>query len=180
MDKEVQEASSQRKVSPISTYFLSSLILNFQRIFYTKIRLSDWINEGSELIEAHLEVKVVQSEYFFIDSEEETSDAEVEEEIFMEEADEPQDDDASDDDDDGEENEAEKPTEAESGASSSSKGPKEKKVKVPKSNRNYIADPKETFILVDLSDHPQKLEPPVFSSNGSGRNSILMFKDKNP
>ena len=67
-----------------------------------------------------------------------------------------------------------------SGASSSSKGPKEKKVKVPKSNRNYIADPKETFILVDLSDHPQKLEHTVFNSNGSGRNSILMFKDKSP
>ena len=127
VDKEDQEASSQQKVSPISTYFLSSLTLNFQRIFCKRKRISDWINEGSELIEAHLEVKVVQSEYFFIDSEEETSDAEVEEEIFVEEADEPQDDDASDDDDDGEENEAEKPTEAESGASSSSKGLRKRK-----------------------------------------------------
>ena len=131
MDKEDQEASSQRKVSPISTYFLSSLILNFQRIFYTKTRLSDWINEGSELIEAHLEVKVVQSEYFFIDPEEETSDAEVEGEIFTEEADEPEEGDPSDNDDDGKQSEAEKPKE-----------PKENKVKVPKDNRNYIANPK--------------------------------------
>ena len=53
-------------------------------------------------------------------------------------------------------------------------------MKVPKKNLNYIADPKETFILVVLSDHPQKLEPPAFNSNGSGRNSILMFKDKSP
>jgi|TARA_B100000513_G_C11847208_1_gene168039 hypothetical protein len=29
VDKEDQEASSQRKVSPISSYFLSSLTLNF-------------------------------------------------------------------------------------------------------------------------------------------------------
>ena len=79
VDKEDQKASSQQKVSPISTYLLYSLTLNFQRIFCQKIRLSGWINEGSELIEAHLEVKVVQSEYFFIDPEEETSDAEVEE-----------------------------------------------------------------------------------------------------
>jgi hypothetical protein len=56
VDEEDQEASSQRKVSPISTYFLSSLTLNFQRIFYKKIRLSDWINEGSELIDDHSEV----------------------------------------------------------------------------------------------------------------------------
>lgn len=97
---------------------------------------------------------MVQSEYFFIDSVEETPDAEVEEELFVEEADEPQDDDESDDDNDGEENEAEMPTEAESSASSSSKGPKERKVKVPKDNRNYIANPKETFVAVDLADHP--------------------------
>ena len=50
----------------------------------------------------------------------------------------------------------------------------------PKDNRNYIANPKETFVAVDLADHPQKLEFPVFNSNGSGRNSILMFKDKSP
>ena len=64
VDKEDQEASSQRKVSPISSYFLSSLTLNFQRIFYKKIRLSDWINEGSELIEAP-----AQDDYELLDQE---------------------------------------------------------------------------------------------------------------
>ena len=112
---------------------------------------------------------MVQSEYFFIDSEEETSDAEVEGEIFTEEADEPEEDDPSVNDEDGEQSEAENPKE-----------PKENKVKVPKDNRNYIANPKESFVLVDLSVHPQKIEPPVFNSNGSGRNSILMFRDKSP
>ena len=137
-------------------------------------------------MEAHLEdveVKVVQNEDEYIDSEEEMSDAEVEEEIFVEEADEPEEDDTSDNDDDDEQKEAEKPIEAESGASSSSRGPKmpkEKKEKVPNDNRNYIANPKEKFIAVDLSIHPQKLEPPVFNSNGSGRNSVLTSKDKSP
>jgi len=28
--------------------------------------------------------------------------------------------------------------------------------------------------------HPQKLEPPLFNKNGSCKNSVLMFKDKNP
>ena len=55
-DKEDQEASPQQKVSPISTYFLSSLTLNFQRIFCKRKRISDWINEGSELIDDHSEV----------------------------------------------------------------------------------------------------------------------------
>ena len=130
-----------------------------------------------------VEVKVVQNENEYIDSEEEMSGAEVKEEIFVEEADEPEEDETSDNDDDDEQKEAEKPIEAESGTSSTSRGPKvpkEKKEKVPKDNRNYIACPKESFIAVDLSIHPQKLEPPVFNSNGSGRNSVLTFKDKSP
>jgi len=129
------------------------------------------------------EVKVVQKEGEYIDSEEEMSDVEVEEEIFVEGDDEPGEDDTGDSDDDDEQKEAEEPIEADSGAGSSkqpSKVPKEKKEKVPKDNRNYIASPKESFIAVDLSIHPQKLEPPVFNSNGSGRNSVLTFNDKGP
>ena len=61
VDKEDQEAHSQQKVSPISTYFLSSLTLNFQRIFYRKIRLSDSRNE---LIEAP-----AQDDYELLDQE---------------------------------------------------------------------------------------------------------------
>ena len=61
VNKEDQEASSQQKVSPISTYFLSSLTLNFQRIFYKKIRLSDSRNE---LIEAP-----AQDDYELLDQE---------------------------------------------------------------------------------------------------------------
>ena len=51
---------------------------------------------------------------------------------------------------------------------------------MPKDNRNYIACPKESFIAIDLSIHPQKLEPPVFNSNGTGRKSVFMFKNKKP
>ncbi len=64
MDKEDQKASSQQKVSPISTYLLYSLTLNFQRIFCQKIRLSEGINEGSELIEA-----LVQDNFELLDQE---------------------------------------------------------------------------------------------------------------
>ena len=51
---------------------------------------------------------------------------------------------------------------------------------MPKDNRNYIACPKESFIAIDLSIHPQKLAPPVFNSNGTGRKSVFMFKNKKP
>ena len=64
MNKEGQEASSQQKVSPISTYFLSSLTLSLQRMFYKKMGLSDWINERSELIEAP-----AQDDYELLDQE---------------------------------------------------------------------------------------------------------------
>ena len=61
VDKEDQEAHSQQKVSPISTCLFSSLTLNFQRIFYKKIRPSDSRNE---LIEAP-----AQDDYELLDQE---------------------------------------------------------------------------------------------------------------
>ena len=135
-------------------------------------------------------VKVVQNEGEFVDSEQEKSDVEVEEEIFVEGGDEPVENDTGDSDDDDEQKEAEEPIEAESGTDSSKessmgssegpKVPKEKKEKVPTDNRNYVANPKEEFIEVDLSIHPQKLAPPVFNSNGTGRKSVCMSKDKKP
>ena len=96
-----------------------------------------------------VEIKVVQNEDEYVDSEEDISEAKVEEMIFVEEAEEPEEDDTSDSDDDDKQMEAEKPIEAESGASSSSKEPK-----APKDNRDYMANLRENFIAVDLSMHP--------------------------
>ena len=70
----------------------------------------------------------------------------------MEGADEEDEGDVGDSDDDDGKIGAEVPIEAEPGTVSSqesSKGPKEKKQKVPNDTRNYKANPKEHFISVD-------------------------------
>ena len=87
VDKEDQEASSQRKVSPISTQFLSSLTLNFQRIFFKKIRQSEWKFEESELIEAPAKDDFELLDHCLYSDEEVESDDECEP-IYFEEEDE--------------------------------------------------------------------------------------------
>ena len=123
----------------------------------------------------------MQSDDELIDSEEKTSIIEVKDRIFLEEADEFEKEGAGDSEDEDEQKEAERPIEANSEGSGSSRGsaaPMKRQNEPPKDNRNYIADPKESFVAVDAGVHPQKLEPPVFNKSGSGKYSVLMLKDK--
>ena len=123
----------------------------------------------------------MQSDDELIDSEEKTSIIEVKDRIFLEEADEFEKEGAGDSEDEDEQKEAERPIEANSEGSGSSRrsaAPMKRQNEPPKDNRNYIADPKESFVAVDAGVHPQKLEPPVFNKSGSGKYSVLMLKDK--
>ena len=162
VDKEDQEASSQQKVSPISTYLLYSLTLNFQRIFYQKITLSEWMNERSEFIE-----DPEQDNFELLDQENVNSDEEEEsddeyEPVYVEEEEEKEID--VDDEDIGHRVKR-----------SDYFHDFEKK----SNSRNYKQNNREIFSIVNTAVHPQRVRsPPKFERRGQGRDSVLQYKDK--
>ena len=105
--------------------------------------------QPEEVESEDINVKKAQSDDELIDSEEKASVIEMEDGIFVEEADEFEEEGADDSEDEDEQKEAERPIEAESDGSGSSRmsdAPIERQNEPPQDNRNYIANPEESFV----------------------------------